>query len=77
MSVLPSRDICVLRYVLDHWAQEKPDQVFSIFEDNETWTYKETRTRARQLGSALQTMGVEEGEHVVVWLPNSKECLEA
>ena len=77
MSVLPSRDICVLRYVLDHWAQEKPDQVFSIFEDNETWTYKETRTRARQLVAALQTMGVEEGEHVVVWLPNSKECLEA
>ena len=77
MSTLPSRDVCVLRYVLDRWAEEKPDQVFSIFEDDETWTYRETWERTRRLGAAFQAMGVEEGEHVVVWLPNGKECLEA
>ena len=77
MSTLPSRDVCVLRYVLDRWAEEKPDQVFSIFEDDETWTYRETWERTRRLGAAFQARGVEEGEHVVVWLPNGKECLEA
>ena len=76
-NTIPSRDTCVLRYVLDHWADAKPDQVFSIFEDNETWTYAETRARARTLGAALQAMDVGEGDHVVVWLPNGKECLEA
>ena len=76
-SVIPSRDVCVLRYVLEKWAREKPDQVFSIFEDDATWTYRETLERTKRLGAALQALGVEEGEHVVVWLPNGKECLEA
>jgi crotonobetaine/carnitine-CoA ligase len=73
----PSRNECVLRYVLDHWAEEKPEQVFAVFEDDETWTYRETRERTRRLGAALQALGVGEGTHVVVWLPNGKECLEA
>lgn len=76
-DALPSRDVCVLRYVLDRWADEKPEQVFSIFEDDETWTYRETWERTRRLGAALQAAGIREGEHVVVWLPNGKECLEA
>ena len=74
---IPTRDECVLRYVLDRWTAEKPDQVFAIFEDGESWTYAETRDRARRLGAALQAEGVAEGDHVVIWLPNGEECLEA
>ena len=76
-GTLPPRGECVLRYVLDRWAEEKPDQVFAVFEDDESWSYAETRNRTRRLGAALQAMGVSEGDHVVVWLPNGKECLEA
>ena len=76
-AAIPPRETCVLRYVLDRWAAAKPDEVFSVFEDGETWTYAETRARTRRLGTSLQALGVSEGEHVVVWLPNGKECLEA
>ena len=74
---IPSRDVCVLRYVLERWAREKPHEVFVIFEDDETWTFQETLERVKRLGAALQSMGIKEGEHVIVWLPNGKECLEA
>ena len=76
-SSIPPRETCVLRYVLDQWAAEKPDQVFLVFEDDESWTYAEMRERTRELGAALQATGVGEGDHVVVWLPNGKECLTA
>jgi crotonobetaine/carnitine-CoA ligase len=77
INTIPSRDICVLRYVLEYWAKTKPDQTFCVFEDDEIWTYAETHKRAQSLGAALQAAGVGEGDHVVVWLPNGKECLEA
>jgi crotonobetaine/carnitine-CoA ligase len=77
INTIPSCDICVLRYVLEHWAKTKPDQIFCIFEDDEIWTYAQTHKRAQSLGAALQAAGVGEGDHVVVWLPNGKECLEA
>ena len=76
-SALASRTECVLRYVLDRWAETKPEQVFCVFEDDTEWTYRETRERTRRLGAALQAIGVAEGDHVVVWLPNGKACLEA
>ena len=76
-GALPSREDCVLRYVLDRWAEIKPKQTFCIFEDDTEWTYRETQERTRRLGAALQAAGVGEGDHVVVWLPNGKECLEA
>ena len=76
-GTIPTREECVLRYVLDRWAAEKPDQIFAIFEDGESWTYAETQVRTRRLGAALQAMGVAEGDHVVVWLPNGEACLEA
>jgi len=76
-GAIPPRDDCVLRYVLDRWAAKKPDQKFVVFEDDEAWTFAEMRDRTRRLGAALQAIGVGEGDHVVIWLPNGKECLEA
>lgn len=76
-STIPSREECVLRYVLDRWAAEKPKQTFARFEDGTEWSYAETRERTRRLAAALQALGVAQGDHVVVWLPNGKEALEA
>ena len=46
---IPPSDECVLRTMLDKWADRTPDKVFVVFEDGEQWTYAETRgARARQ-----------------------------
>ena len=74
---MPTRDECVLRYVLERWADSQPETVFAHFEDGERWSYAETAQRARTLGAALQALGVGEGAHVLVWLPNGKEALAA
>jgi len=73
----PSREDCVLRYVLDRFAAAKPDATFARFEDGSEWSFAETRTRARALATALERLGVGQGDHVVVWLPNGKAALEA
>ena len=72
---VPGRDTCVLRYVLDRFAETKPDTTFAIFEDGEAWSFAETRRRARRLGAALQALGVKQGDHVIAWVPNGKAAL--
>ena len=72
---IPPRDECVLRPMLDKWADRTPDTVFVVFEDGEQWTYAETRERVRARARALRALGVKQGEHVLVWLPNGAECL--
>ncbi|HWS73633.1 MAG TPA: AMP-binding protein [Quisquiliibacterium sp.] len=72
---IPPSDECVLRPMLDKWADRTPDKVFVVFEDGEQWTYAETRERVRSRARALRSLGVKQGEHVLVWLPNGPECL--
>ncbi len=72
----PDRDF-VLKYALERWAQAKPERTFACFDDGDQWSYRETLARTRRLAAALQGLGVEQGDHVVVWLPNSKEGLLA
>ena len=38
------RRICVLRYLIDDWAQKQANHVYAVFEDGGTWTYAELRT---------------------------------
>lgn len=72
----PDRDF-VLKYALERWAQAEPERTFACFDDGDRWSYRETLARTRRLAAALQGLGVEQGDHVVVWLPNSKEGLLA
>jgi crotonobetaine/carnitine-CoA ligase len=72
---LPSSDTCVLRYVLDRQARERPSQTFVCFEDGSEWSYADLLARVRRTAAALQELGVAQGEHVVVWLPNGPEAL--
>ena len=75
---IPTADACVLRNVLDRLAETQPGQVFVYFDDDGSeWTYRETLDRTRRLGAALQALGVAQGDHVVVWLPNGAEGLRA
>ncbi len=72
---IPSRDKCVTRYLLERYAQETPDKVFAIFEDGEEWTYSELASKVRSLAGGLASEGINRGDHVVVWMFDSKEAI--
>jgi carnitine-CoA ligase len=63
---------CVLRNLLDRWAEETPDATFAVFEGR-SFKYEEFRREVRQAARALQDLGIGQGEHVFVWLPNGFE----
>ncbi|QIG54758.1 ATP-dependent acyl-CoA ligase [Altererythrobacter sp. BO-6] len=74
---VPSRETCVTRYLIDRWAQDRPDQVYALFEDGSSWTYFELRERVVQLAAGLQELGVAQGEHVALWMPSDRDALLA
>lgn len=71
-----SRGECVLRYVLQRFAASQPDSTLVCFEDGEIWTYAEAHARTRRVAAALQRLGVNQGDHVLMWLPNGRAALE-
>lgn len=74
--VLP-REQCVLRYALDHWADARGEQVYAVFEDGREWTYAEVHSRTVKLAAALASLGVAQGDHVAMWLPNGSDSMIA
>ncbi len=72
---MPKPDACVQRYMLDRLASSQPDKTFANFADGTEWTYAETRALAVRTANALRNLGVRQGERVLVWLPNSADCL--
>jgi len=70
-----SADTCVLRDVLDRQARERPEQIAVVFPGGQEWTYEELRGRVRRVAAALQANGVQQGDHVLIWLPNGAEAL--
>jgi crotonobetaine/carnitine-CoA ligase len=73
---IPPRNHVVTRDLMNRWAEEQPDKVFLKFGDNgEAWTYRELREKVLRTALGLQQLGVSQGDHVLVWLPNSRECI--
>ncbi len=73
---IPSRDKVVTRDLMERWNREQPGKVFIKFGDNgEEWTYAQLREMTLQTAIGLQAQGVKQGDHVLVWMPNSRECL--
>ena len=73
---IPPRDHVVIRALMERWHRECPDKVFVKFADNgEEWTYAQFREMVVGAAVGLQQLGVRQGEHVLVWLPNSRENL--
>lgn len=65
---VPPREQCVVRYLIDRWAAEKPDSVYAIFESGETWNYRELKAKVSAVAAGLAQRGVKQGDHVAVWL---------
>jgi carnitine-CoA ligase len=72
---VPARDRCVVRYLIDRWAAERGDQPYVIFDGGRHWTYRELREQVVAIAAGLQQAGVQQGEHVLCWQPNTPEML--
>ncbi|GAB5349629.1 AMP-binding protein [Alteriqipengyuania sp. 357] len=74
---IPNRDECVLRYLLDRWAEERTDKAHIVFANGDEWTFGELQKKVRAKAAGLRALGVEQGEHVAVWLPNGPDAIIA
>ncbi len=72
---IPARDQCVLRHILDRLADAAPEKNFAWFDNEEPWSYSQALQEAQRTGSGLQKLGVNRGDRVLVWLPNSSLML--
>ena len=71
---MPARSKLVTRYLIDRWAEERPEKVFAKFDDTgEEWSYATFRELILQTAVGLQSRGVKQGDHVLVWMPNCRE----
>ncbi|WP_197704619.1 AMP-binding protein [Jatrophihabitans sp. GAS493] len=67
-----------MRRLLEQRAAEAPNEIFAIMEQTgEQWSRAETLQRTRAWASALQSLGVGQGDIVGVWLPNGPAALLA
>ncbi len=76
-SRIPDRDECVVGNLLRRWAVERPDKHFLEFEDGSAWTFADTLERVQHAASGLRSLGVQQGAHVLCWMPNSAEAVLA
>ena len=74
---MPDREHCVTSGLIDRAYRECPDHVFARFDDASTWTYADLYHKVRGSAAALQRLGVEPGDRVLVWLPNEPAVLLA
>ena len=74
---VPGRDECVVGNLLRRWAGERPDKHFLEFEDGSAWTFAATLERVQHAAAGLRSLGVEQGSHVLCWMPNAAEAVLA
>ncbi|MBP7338509.1 AMP-binding protein [Niveispirillum sp.] len=72
---VPDRDRIVLRYVLERWAAERPEQTYAVFPGGDRWSFREMADRARRFATGLARLGVGRGDRVMSWLPNGQDAL--
>ena len=68
-------EVCVLRYALQCNARDKPDEMFAAFEGGERWTFAQTLRAVESLAGNLHSLGVRQGDHVMLILPTSPLAL--
>jgi crotonobetaine/carnitine-CoA ligase len=62
-----------VRYLIDKWAAEIPDTIYAIFENGDTWSYRELKEQVTATAAGLAARGVSQGDHVAVWLFGGRE----
>lgn len=74
---MPAPDECVLPLVLDRFAAQSPERTFAVFADGTRWNYAQTREQALTLAGGLSRLGVQQGDKVLIWLPNAQLALRS
>src|SRR5581483_11934379 len=72
---VPPPDACVLRPLLLRRAATHPNKVFVKLSRGAEVTYRQMRDLAASTAAGLAALGVRQGDNVLVWLPNSLDCL--
>ena len=72
---IPAAESCVLRPMLEKWAASQPDKVFVKVSKTEEVTYRQMRDLAASAAAGLYRLGVRQGDNVIVWMPNSIDCM--
>ncbi len=72
---IPPAEACVVRPLLEKWAAVQPEKTFVKGLGEEGVTYRQMRDRAASTAAALTELGVRQGDTVVVWMPNSVDCI--
>ena len=72
---IPERAECVVGELLRRWARERPAHPFLEFEDGTAWSFAETLDRVQRAAGALRGLGVQQGSHVLCWMPNRREAV--
>jgi carnitine-CoA ligase len=72
---VPTRDECVLRYVLERRATLHPDKPFIRLGDGSSIGYGRFRSMVERAAAGLASLGVKQGDTVTVWLPNGVEMI--
>lgn len=72
---IPARDDCVLRYVLEKQARRHPDRPYIRLRDGSTITYHDFHRSVQRAAAGLAALGVKQGDHVNVWMPNDADML--
>lgn len=74
---IPQADSCVVRNLLDRRAAAHGERIFATFNnDRPAWTYASLRDRVVETANGLRGIGVKQGDHVLVWLPNGELILQ-
>jgi len=73
---LPTPAQCVSRLLLESHAKDRPDSVFATFANGDPdWTAAQVLADTQDVARMLRAMGLRQGEHVALWLPNSREAI--
>jgi crotonobetaine/carnitine-CoA ligase len=72
---IPPVEECVVRAMLAKWAALQPDKVFVKLSRTEEVSYRQMQDLAISTAAGLYSLGVRQGDRVVVWMPNSLDCL--
>jgi crotonobetaine/carnitine-CoA ligase len=72
---IPARERVVMRYLLDRFAEERPDDVFVKFTSGEEWTFSRLHDETLRAASGFRKLGVEQGDHVAAFLPSSVDSI--
>lgn len=70
-----NRQTCVIRYMLDRLAQDRPNKIFVKMSDGSELTFAELHKLVTSTAAGLQQLGVKQGDSVLSWLPNDRDAL--